>query len=322
MPSTQGNFEVIVNVPAASGGNTFVVNYTISCYPTGSCSPAGAGSFNVVLPSGNNSILIPQSPANLGFVEPSCNQVIITGTIRCQTSVTGTPFSLTTNLNLNCKNYKLECINPNGCTGFNTDTICPTCTELTGTECPLDFQNDFWSGYYPVNNVNVPVKNDKIPTGSIFNLCYDSLTKINQELGIGGPTASWSISLNDELDPPSNPSDPCCWECERRTFTFQESVLSPNAGGALPKYLPSNGGLNGTYPSIHYTSCDAECKDVTPTITCFGTRTFVYSDPAINGITLCMRRGSYTVLNAVVGTDVIISPPVSGRCAIPDQYIP
>ena len=285
-----------------------IVTYTI--YGCDTCSPTGPQPpITVPCTSGANcSLVIPVT-----YDTPSCDVIKINGFIRPDCAAEpGVFFSGQFPQDDSCRNYLIKCNDPQGyCESFNTLQICPECEEWADGACAappggIQYQTDYWTTYSFVQTgptTGFIADTQRIPTGTEFNLCYYNINEIQQALG-----PDWTITLNTD-----NPDvdKPCCWECETLTFTFNPALI--NSG---PLVFPK------IYPTVYYTACDAVCEDV-PDEKCFAARHWVFDNPAVNSKTICVRKDSWTVLGATVGTDCIVgTPPSAGTCGIPPQYLP
>lgn len=242
---------------------------------------------------------------------PSCDIIAVTGTITPACSiVAGVPFQMSFNQDQGCRNYLIRCLNQQGCKGFDTTLICPDC----------DWNNNaYFDTYSYDSNVGGNVANNYIPWGTYFKLCYSEqqLTDIAQSLGLvyNGTVPlqnqEWIISLYTET-PASVEGEPCCWECERRQWTF-----NPNS---FPNDI-STPTFPVVYPAIYYTACDGTLDGQNQV--CFQAKyKLMDALPGTNTFSACVRRNSWTVLGANSGqyvTSLVTSGP---PCNIPSQYEP
>lgn len=282
-----------------------IITYTI--YGCNTCSPTGPQPPITFACTANQncSLSIPVT-----YDDPSCDEVKISGYIRPDCAPEpGVPFSGAFPIDGGCRNYTVKCNSSSGqCQSFNTLQICPTCEEWDSCSAPpggTGYQSDTWTTYsWTALSPQTGFMNatNKIPTDAEFNLCYFGQPSLQQQLG-----PDWTVTLNTAA--PTN-DKPCCWECETLTFTFNPILIASYL--VFPKI----------YPTIYYTACDAVCEDV-PGVKCFATRHWIFTDPNVNSVTLCLRKDSWTVLGAVVGTTCIVgAPPAAGTCGVPQQYLP
>lgn len=239
---------------------------------------------------------------------PSCDIIAVSGTITPACSLTaGVPFQTSFNQDRGCRNYRIVCLNPQGCKGFDTTPIC---------DADCDYTNNAY--YTTLSAVNgSPVANDNIPSGAVFNLCYTNLQlpQIAQSLGLtynGTMPISnqdWGMAINTQT-PSTTESEVCCWECEQRQWTFDTESFPASFNPTFPLI----------YPTIYYTSCNSVREGSDP---CFEPRFEAMSSyPQISTFQACVRKNSWTVLtvNSIpyVTSVVTTGPP----CNIPPQYEP
>lgn len=269
MPTINGQFTVTFT--ANETANT--VDYTIS----GAVSASGTVTVNCTGIPGPCSVTIPVT-----YDTPSCDELVIEVIIYSDcdpdNSITQTQVFP---LDGGCSTYTLKCIDPSGCTGFDTTALCPTCEYV-----PFQSAVITTSSSDTLNDPPLEVINDYIPFGSEFSFCYSDLTNINQELDLD----SWTI----EPDP-----DGCCWECRLYTFTFDPKEMS--------WYSPGQSSGVRVFPDVYPTIVGTLCEPETGCYVPF--KQFIYPD--IYGIystpvvSLCLRKGSYSIIGNKFNVNVV-----------------
>ena len=310
MPLINGTITVTFQSNYA-GSHT--VNYTVV-----NAIPA-SGSETVTCGLGTCSVDIP-----ISYECPDCVTIEVEGTILADCTEDETlavPFGpVSFNLNQGCQTYRFECLSSSGCLPLQIPGICPECPQWNNSSCNQSLQYPFdqigngavWDSYVYSGGLNPnPVNDiDSIIKGAVFKLCLT--TEMYQNIMATSNIDNYGVSLVDE-------DQGCCWDCEQLTFVFDKTKIfaTPAQGGTYVAGLTP-------YPTIYYTDCSAgrECAQDPPgnvvgtSVKCFRANTYILTETSPALVTLCVRKNSYTVLNAT--TNYTVSLP--SVCSIPPQY--
>ncbi len=281
MPAINGQFTVTFT--ANETANT--VDYIIS----GAAVDSGSILINCTGIPGPCSVTIP-----VIYNTPSCDEltleVLIYSDCDSENYVEQTQ---TFSLAQGCTTYKLTCDKaPEGCEGFNTTELCPTCTGR-GVSTVID-------SLATINPSSIPPLNaprDFIPYGAELFFCYSSVTQIRQELNLN----EWKFEPYPEG---------CCWECRRYSFVFNINELTYSTPNT-PPWQPGVRVLPDVFPSIIATECNDEYN-------CYIPYKYVLN-PSIIGIDsiqpvvvqACLRKDSYTIIGAKYGVGITDLGPCS-----------
>ena len=226
---------------------------------------------------------------------PSCDELTIDVTLYSDCDPDNTiTYSQTFPLNEGCVTYRLLCDKaPEGCQGFNTTELCPTCTVRNVSTVIDSLATINPSATPPLN-----VPRDFIPYGTELFFCYSDVTQIRQQL-----------NLNDWVFEPY--PDGCCWECRRYSFLFNPAELTYSTPNT-PPFPAGVRTLPDVFPSIIGTECNDEYHCYIPFKYVLNPAGYYGNDisqPIV--VQACLRKDSYTIIGAKYGVGVTDLGPCS-----------
>jgi hypothetical protein len=214
------------------------------------------------------------------YEKPSCTPITVEGQIFAECDVEeenplGYSFNYT--LDGDCYTTLAKCINPNGCSAFDTTLLCTECTNGTNSTI-VDTVSTIPSAPFFDSNNHVPYQ-------SQYRFCLLDPDEFTQGL----TPNDWQVSVYANN---SNP-EACCYECEVVKFQFAQDEFASGQTRVFPKILPQ----------ITYTACDELCYR--PSVL----RLYPTLGP-ISPFSLCLRKGSWTI----TGNEKPYVAVVTGTC--------
>jgi hypothetical protein len=219
---------------------------------------------------------------DIEYDKPSCTPLVIEGVIFAECDIeeeNPLGYTFTKTLDGDCYTTLAKCINPEGCEAFDTTLLC--------TKCDYGMNNTIVDTYSSIPSPPGFDGNNYVPYNSEYRFCLLDPDEFSQGL----TPNDWDIKVY-----PNN-SDPeaCCYECEVVRFQFADDEFASGQTRTWPNI----------FPQIVYTACDELCYRASVT------RVFPTLGP-INPISLCLRKGSWTV----IGNEKPYVAVVTGTCSI------